>query len=432
MAGTQFAFMLLGVVDTALLGRASPLELAASAIANMWSWAFLSLGLGLVLGAEPFISQSFGRQDAEGVALGLERAVVVALLASVPISVLLLFTEAALLWLGQDPEVAHAAAVYNLLRLPSIPAFLVFIALRLFLQGLALTSPALLVALVANVVNLALGAALIFGFGPIPALGLRGAAIAATLTSVSLPVLLFGWIRWKRLDAPYRRPWSRKSFEWRGLRTVLRLGGPMAAQTAIEAWGFVLAMMLAGWLGVGGLSAHQIGMNIAALAFMIPLGIAIGGATSVGHRVGASDPEGVREAVRTSFALALGWSLVASPFLYVGRGMIARLFTTDAEVARNVESLLVFVAGYQCIDAAQAVGAGILRGMGRPSAPAVLNFVGFAVGLPLAYFLARSTDLGVTAIWIALLLRLVIVSAGVTVWVLWTARRPLSELQVRE
>lgn len=430
VAGTQFAFMLLGVVDTALLGHSSRVELAASAIGNMWSWAFLSLGLGLVLGAEPFISQAFGRQDAEGVSLGLERALVVALLASIPTSLALLFTEPALLLFGQEPAVARAAALYNILRIPSVPAFLSSIALRLFLQGLALTSPALYVALVANVVNLGLGATLIFGAGPIPALGLAGAALAATITSVSLPLLLFAWIRVQRLDAPYRRRWSRQSFEWAGLRPVLRLGGPMAAQTAIEAWEFVIAMMLAGWLGVGELSAHQIAMNVAALAFMIPLGIAIGGATSVGHRIGAGDSEGARGAVRASFALALGWSVVATPLLYFGRGTIASLFTSDPAVARSVESLLLFVAGYQCIDAAQAVGAGILRGMGKPSAPAVLNFVGFAIGLPLAILLGRGTNLGVLAIWIALSFRLFVVSAGVTAWVLLTARRPLAELRV--
>jgi MATE family multidrug resistance protein len=431
VAGTQFAFMLLGVVDTALLGHRSELELAASAIANMWNWAFLSLALGLVLGAEPFISQAVGRKDSEGVGLGLQHAIVTALLASVPTSVLLLFTEPALLLLGQAPEVARLAAEYNWIRIPSVPAFLVFVALRIFLQGLSLTSPALYVATIANVLNFGCGAALIFGYGPIPALGLRGAAIAATVTSVLLPLLLWAWIRTTNLDRDYRRPWDRKSVALGGLMKVFGIGGPMALQTSIEAWGFVIALMLAGWLGTSELSAHQISMNVAALAFMIPLGIAIGGATSVGHAIGAQDRERARGALRASFALAALWSLVATPSLYLGRNYIAAAFTSDENLRKSVATLVLFVAGFQFIDCAQAVGAGVLRGMGKPFGPAVLNFLGFALGLPLAYFLGRTTELGVIAVWIGLTFRMLLVSTGVTIWAHWMAKRPLSELTVK-
>lgn len=430
VAGTQFAFMAIGVVDTALLGHLDELSLAASAIGNIWNWGFLSLSLGLVLGADPFISQAFGRADHEGVALGLQRALLVALLASLPTCVAMLFTEPALLALGQPGDVARAAADYNLYKLPATPSFLCFVALRLYLQGRGKTVPALWVALFANVLNLFLGWALIFGRAGLPALGLTGAAIGAGLTSMSLPLLLVLWMRVTRLQQGNTRPWDARSFSPRGIAQILRMGVPISLQSAIEAWGFVVAMVMAGWMGKEELGSHQIGMNIAALAFMVPTGIAIGGSTRVGNHIGAKNPDGARASLRLALRLALSWSLIATPLLYFSRYAIGRTFSSDPQIIENVATLICFVALFQPLDAAHAVGAGVLRGMGRPNAAALMNFLGFAFGLPFAYFWGVHGGAGILAIWQALTLRLVFVTCGVVFWAQRTAKLPLEQLAV--
>jgi MATE family multidrug resistance protein len=190
-------------------------------------------------------------------------------------------------------------------------------------------------------------------------------------------------------------------------------------------------MVMAGWMGTEALGAHQITLNLTSLAFMVPLGIAIGGATRVGNLIGARDAGAAQRAFGLAVRLALYWSAFAAPLIFVFRSNIAAVFTSDPRVLESVAFLTIFVAIFQPLDAVHAVGAGVLRGMGRPTVPALMNFVGFAVGLPLAYLWGVRGGHGILAIWVALTLRLGAVSAGVYFWARRTARLPLDDLTVR-
>jgi MATE family multidrug resistance protein len=138
---TQVGLMLTGVVDTLMVARVDVDSLAASAVGNMWQWSWMSLGVGLVMGIDPVISQAHGRGDEPTTGLALQRGVVLALAASVPLAVAQSLTEPGLLLLGQPAHVAARAADYNLLKLPTIPCFLVFTAMRGYLQDRTLMAP---------------------------------------------------------------------------------------------------------------------------------------------------------------------------------------------------------------------------------------------------------------------------------------------------
>lgn len=431
VAGTQVGFMLIGVVDTMMLGRVDALSLAAGGIGNMWHWAWLSLGLGLVLGMDPIISQGFGRGDREAVAVGVQRGLVVALLASVPVAIAQAATGPSLEFLGQPPDVAAAAARYNLARLPAVPGFLCFTALRVYLQGRGIVLPPLGVALLANGLNALLCWTLIFGHFGAPALGVVGAGIATSVTFLFMPVALALWIRRSGHDAGYSRPWDADSFSQRGLLQIVRLGVPVGLQTGLEVWAFSFAMVMAGWLGVRELASHQIVLNLAALSFMVPLGVSIGAATRVGNLIGAGDLPAARRALWLCQGLGAGWALVAGILFILFKERLPRLFSEDADVAAAAAAVLPFVAAFQLFDASQAVGGGGLRGMGRPQASAIINLLGFYVcALPLAYLLAFRLGLGLSGIWAALLVGLGLVALGLLVWTHRTSHRPLAELTV--
>src|SRR5262245_51945255 len=150
LVATQMGFMLLGVVDSALLGHVSANALAATSLATQWSWVCLGLGVGIVLGIDPLIAQAHGAGDRSATALALQRGLVMAILVGLPIAGLHFVTEPALLLLGQPPEIAADAQRYNVIRAGSIPFFYVFVALRSWLSGRTLVAPALWVVLVAN------------------------------------------------------------------------------------------------------------------------------------------------------------------------------------------------------------------------------------------------------------------------------------------
>ena len=423
---TQLGLMLMGVVDTLMLSRLGVTELAASALGNAWQWTWMSFGLGLVIGIDPLISQAHGRGDGPGAALALQRGVVLALAISVPIGVCLWHTQAGLSLLGQEPAVAELAQRYNRFKLPTVPGFLVYTALRQYLQGRTLMAPPTWVIWGANVLHVPLNWALIFGHAGLPALGVAGAAIASSLSTLlmlaclALVTWLFG------LHTGAWRPWSRECLDPRGLRHVLRLGTPVGLQIGFEACAFSCSTLMAGWLGRAPLAGHQIVLNLASLSFMVPLGVSQGAATRVGNLLGAGDRAGMRLAARGALLLSVLVMSCSALTFSLFRFQLPRLYSDDAQVVALAAQILPLAAAFQLFDGLQVVAGGMLRGMGRPDAAALVNLLGYyVVALPLAYLAGFTWQRGLPGIWMALALGLMVVALALLAWVRRTAQRPL-------
>lgn len=424
---TQLGLMLMGVVDTLMLSRLGVTELAASAIGNAWQWTFMSFGLGLVIGIDPLISQAHGRGDGPGTALALQRGVVLALAISLPIGVCLWHSREGLALLGQDPAVAELAARYNRFKLPTVSGFLVYTALRQYLQGRELMAPATWAIWGANVVHVPLNWALIFGRAGMPALGVEGAAIASSLSTWLMVASLALGTQLFRLHDGAWRPWGRASFDARGLLHVLRLGLPVGLQLGLETCAFACATLMAGWLGRTSLAAHQIVLNLASLSFMVPLGLSQAAATRVGNLVGAADRGGMRRAVRAALILGVSVMSVSAISFLLFRFQLPRLYSADVEVVAAAAQILPLAAAFQLSDGLQVVAGGVLRGMGRPDAAALANLLGYYVfALPLAYLLAFVYARGLAGIWVALSIGLAAIALALLAWVTRTARRPLA------
>ena len=429
VALSQLGMTAMGAIDTLLLGHVGVSELAAAALGNVWEWAWLCLGFGLVMGIDPLISQAHGRGDGAGTALALQRGIVVALLASVPIGAALLWTRGGLVLLGQDPVVAELAGRYNSYKLPVIPCYLVFAALRLYLQGRTVMAPPTIVMWIGNGVHLMLSSALIYGWGGLPALGIEGAAIAESITFVLLVGGLALWVQAFRLHAGAWRPWSRDAV--RGLARVVRLGAPVSLQIAFEAWAFSIAALMAGWIDRDAVGGHQIALSLAVISFMIPLGISQGAAARVGNLIGAGHGRQMRRAIGA--ALLLGTSVMIVPALLftVFRHELPMLYSAEPAVVVAAAQLLPIAAAFQLFDGLQVVAGAILRGMGRPDAGAALSLFGYyVIALPLAYVLGFVAQLGLLGIWLALAAGLVVVALTLLVLVERSARLPLTQLQL--
>lgn len=427
----QLGLMMIGVVDTLMLSRLGVAELAGAALGNAWQWASLSFGIGLVTGIDPLISQAHGRGDGPATAVALQRGLVIALLVSAPIALCGAETGRVLRWLGQEPAVADVAARYNLYKLPAIPFFLVYSALRQYLQGRGLMAPATLVMWIGNAVHAVLNWGLIFGRLGLPALGVEGAAIASSLSTALLVGMLVLWMLVLRLHAGAWQPWGAASFSPAGLKRVLRLGTPVGLTIALESTAFSASTAMAGWLGQEALASHQIVLNMASLAFMVPLGIAQGASIRVGNLIGAGDPSGMRRAVRVSLALGAGVMVFSASAFTLLRFELPRLYTSEPAVLALAAHILPLAAAFQLSDGTQVVASGVLRGMGRPDAAAVVNLLGYyALALPCAYVLGVTLGHGLVGIWAALAIGLTLVALALLVWVRRTARRPLDALRV--
>ena len=418
VVGTQVAAMTMGVVDTIMLGSVGPHALAAAALGAACIWGTLILADGLVRGIDPIVAQAHGARDGERAALALQRGVVIAVGVSFPLAVLWLFTEDFLLATGQDAELAALAQAYVLVQIPSIVCHTVYMALRGYLQGRGIMNPALWVMIFANAVHVFGNWVLIFGHLGAPALGVVGAGIATSLTRALALAALVWMTLGLRLHEGAWRPWSREALAPSGLRRVLALGLPIGLQVGLEVWAFQIATLMAGRLGVNELAGHQIVLNMASLTFMVPLGIAIGAATRVGNLIGAGRSEQVQRAAWVAFGLGAGAMALFGAVMIGLRDQLPRIYTEDPQVIAVCAFLLPIAAAFQVFDGTQVVGCGILRGMGRTRAPALVTLVGYyAIALPFAWWLGLERGLGLAGIWWGLCLGLVVVASALLVWV---------------
>lgn len=326
---------------------------------------------------------------------------------------------------------AALAARYNLLRLPAVPCFLVFNALRVFLQARGRMGPATTLIYAANLLNAPLAYGLVFGSFGLPRLGFDGAAIAGTLTSAFLVLGLLAAVPALDLNEGAKRRWDRASLSLAGIASVLRVGAPVALQMWLEGFAFTFASFMVGWISVEGVGAHQIALNLASLTFMVPLGVSMGASARVGNLIGAGDAPGMRHAVRVALLTGIGVMSFSALGFTVLRVELPRLYSGDALVVAAAAQILPLAGAFQLSDGAQVVAGGVLRGMGRPHAAAVANLIGYyALGLPLGYALAFPFGLGLRGVWLGLTFGLLAVSGALLVWVRRTARRPLAELTV--
>lgn len=418
--GANLGWMAIQVVDTLMVGRYSNEALAAVALASTWIAGTLFLGVGIIMGMDPIVTQAHGARNGDRLALALQRGVVLALACGLVIGLLWFATEPFLLLAGQDPELASLAGKYTSIQVPSAPAFLIYSALRQYLQGREILRPIVWVVLIANVTNATLNWLFIYGELGCPELGVVGAGLATTVTRCLMPLVLIAMIRAGKLHHGAWLRWSRAAFAWGGLREMLRFGIPTGLQTSLEMWAFGAAALMAGRLGKDAIAAHAVVINLASLSFMVPLGVSAAATTRVGNLIGAG--EGARAQRAAWCALGMGASFMACAALVFAlfRHELPRLFTPpeDTSVRALCAMVLPIAATFQIFDGVQVVGGGILRGQGSTLPAAAMNLLGYWIlALPCAAWMAFELELGLAGIWWGLALGLAIVALCLLAWI---------------
>jgi MATE family multidrug resistance protein len=186
-----------------------------------------------------------------------------------------------------------------------------------------------------------------------------------------------------------------------------------------------------GMLGTKEMAAHQIAITLAALTFMVPLGIGSAAAVRVGHAIGAHDGRRARQAARAAYLCGVGFmSLTALIFLSMPR-LLGALFTSDGAVIA-IAGVLIPVAGvFQIFDGAQAVGAGVLRGLGDTRAPLIGMIAGYwLIGLPVSIALGFRTSLRAAGLWWGFVASLSIVAIYLAVRIRVLFRRDITRVAI--
>lgn len=401
--------MLMGVADTMMVGRVSPADLAAVALGNLYFMIMGIFSMGVLFSLDPLISQAFGARDEGGVARGMQRGMAIALgLATA--SILLMIPAESLLHLVRQPtDVIPIAAGYIRAAALGMVPFLLYIVFRQALQAMGRLAPIVWTVVVANLVNLFLNWVFVFGHLGVEPMGAIGTGWASTLSRAFMLVALamFSWPAVGRYLLPIRPD----AFKLPAMRRMLKLGGPIGVQMSLEYWAFGATSLLMGLMGTVALAGHQVAINMAALAFMIPLGIAQACAVLVGRAVGAERPDEARRAGTAGLVVGTAVMIMTATLFTLFPGFLARLYTNDAAVVGLAVTLIPLAGVFQVFDGIQVVAGGVLRGVGDTRAPMVVNLLGFwAIGLPVGIFLAFQAGMGPRGLWWGLVTGLGVVS----------------------
>lgn len=426
---SQLGQMLLGTVDTLLAGHLSVRALGAVTLGSLFQIATMVPAYGVVMGLDPLVSQAYGAGRAEDASRALQRGILIALALSVPVGASWLYTEEILLALGQSPALCAQAELYTRAQWFAAPGFLLYGAQATYLQARGIVRPGVIVMFLANVFNAVAAWGLIFGKIGLPAYGVWGAGLATGLTRVFMALSMVGLIWGLKLAPGGLRP-SRESLrDGRGLWAQAALGIPVGMTLALELWAFQLGTLLAGRIGNTELGAHSIAINLASLAFMVPLGISISASARVGTWIGSLEPERAQHAAQTALKLGGGFATLSAFTFVVAGPALCALYSQDPGVLAAAVSIMPVAAAFQLMDGLQCVSAGVLRGMGRTRPTAVLNFIGyFVIGLPLGAHLGLSTSLGLVGVWLGYAAGLTVVASGLVGWVLLRGPRTVRPL----
>ncbi|MGH7532206.1 MAG: MATE family efflux transporter [Gemmatimonadales bacterium] len=398
VVAVQVGLMFMGVVDTVMVGHLSKEALAAVALGNVYVFASICVGMGTLMVMDPIVSQAVGAGDAVAVARGVQRGLVLALLLTVPCTLVLMPGETVLGWLHQPPDVVPLAAQYTRATLAGMFPFFGFIVFRQTLQAMNRMAPIVWIIVAGNLVNLALNYGLIYGHWGLPALGVVGSgyatAIGRTVLGAGLLVLAWPVLR------PALLPLRRDALDATPLLRMVRLGAPIAVTMELEYGAFAIVGLMMGTLGTLQMAGHQVALNLASLTFMVPLGVSGAGAVLVGQAIGRGDGDGMRRAAGAALVIGVGFMACTAVVFMLVPGAFAGLYTTDPDVYA-LATLLIPIAGvFQVFDGTQAVTVGILRGAGDTTAPMVINVLGFwLVGVPVSLLFGFALHGGPVGLW---------------------------------
>jgi len=399
----QLASMAMSVVDTLLAGRHGATTLAAVAVGSaIWSLALL-ICVGIMMAIPPTVAQLDGAGRRGEVGPVWRQALWLASIVGLLLLAFMRWSPQLLLWMHIAPEVQTPAAEFLQAISWGAPGLALFFATRYLSEGLSWSKPTLVFGVAALVLLLPVGYALLFGFGPIPALGAAGLGYA-TAVVMWLQFLTFaGYLHYSRhfadLGLLSRFEWP----DWRVIGQLLVLGVPMGIAILMEGGLFVATALLIGQLGVVAVAAHQIALNVASASFMIPLGVALATTVRVGNAVGAGDVSGIRWAMKAGLLLVLITQTFSALLLIFGGNLISHRYTDDAAIASLAATLMVYAAIFQFPDGIQALSGGALRGLKDTKIPAVITiFAYWAVGLSAGLVLAKVFGLGAQGYWLGL------------------------------
>jgi MATE family multidrug resistance protein len=424
LIGSSLAQMALHVTDTVMVGWYGVVPLAAVVLGASSFFIVFVVGSGFAKAVLPMVAAAVGRGDETQVRRDTRMGLWLSIAYGLAVYPIFWWSEPILLALGQSPEVSALAQDYmRVAGLGMAPALVVTV-LQSYLSALHRTQVVLWVTLAAVAVNIVVNWALIFGNWGFPELGAPGAAVATVTVQVLSLVVLAVYagshppLRKFRLFQRFWRP------DWPAMRQVWRLGLPIGLTGLAEGGMFQASALMMGWIGTVELAAHGIALEVAALTFMLHVGLSSAATIRIARFDGQGDRVALRRAAKVALVLSLAVAVASICLFLAIPQQIVALFVDlakpkSAEILAYGSALLVLAALFQLADGMQVMALGLLRGVKDTQVPMVLAAVSYwLIGIPCSYLLAFPLGFGGQGLWLGLVVGLFCASASL-MWRFW-------------
>ena len=397
----QACVIILAFADNIMIGWHSVDELAASSFVNNILNLLIMTELGFAAGMTPIIGSHNGRGDVASVGLTLRNGLVVNGLIGLASVVLLAVVYALLGHFGQEPELLPLIRPYFVIVGISTLFSLGFNTLKQFTDGICRPVVSMVFLLLGNVVNIFGNWVLIYGKLGFPEMGLVGAGISTLFSRILIFAAFLLYILFSRSLRQYARAIKEAVLSLAEMKSIFTVGYPVAIQMALETSLFTFAAVMAGWLGVIELAAHQVVITISQLFFLMMQGLSFALSILVSNACGRGDYKGVREYAGKGYGMIVCISATLSVLLYIFRYQAAGVFTDSPEVSAMAVSLFFVLFAYQFGDGLQLCFANVLRGLQDVKPIMKVAFVSYyIIAIPVAYLLGFKTSLGLLGIWL--------------------------------
>lgn len=382
------------VVDIYFVGKLGASAVATVGLTETYLFLLYSIGMGLAMGVTAVVARRIGEQKPHEASVAAVQAIFVALLASLPFAIAgIFFSQDLLRLMGADEWSINNGHIFTAWMLGGNAVIMLLFVINAIFRGAGDASVAMRVLWIANGFNIILDPILIFGWGPIPAMGIEGAAIATTLGR-GIGVLIQLWYLFKG-NKRIKISWA--YIQWRAsiMGNIVRtsLGGVGQMIVGMTSWIFIMRILSD--IGSEAVAGATIALRIMMMTMMPAWGLSNAAATLVGQNLGAGQPDRAESSI-WKIGFYNMFFLVAVSFLYFfGNEWLMSIFTDDAKVIEvgstwlRILSYSFFVYGWWMVSV-QA-----FNGSGDTATPTWINAVFFwLIQIPLSYLLAIQFDHG--------------------------------------
>ncbi len=404
------------IVDIFYVSKVSVNAVATIGLTESVITLVYAVAIGLSIAATAIVARRIGEQDKEGASQAAVQVIFLGVIVSIVISIIgILYPKEILQLMGGDPELIAEGYGYTQVLLGGNVTIMLLFLINAIFRGAGDASIAMWALVLSNGLNIILDPMFIFGFGPIPAYGVEGAAIATTIgrgTAVlfQLLVLVYGWskIKVKLKDLVLRVAVMINLIK-------VSLGG--IGQFLIGTSSWVILMRIMSEFGSEVLAGYTIAIRVMMFTLMPAWGMSNAAATLVGQNLGAQKPQRAEDSVwKTGKYSAIFMGLVSVIYLIFAPEIVS-WFTQEAEVVRNAALCLRIIAAGYIFYGYGMVVINAFNGAGDTKTPTWINFICFWLfQLPFAYITAITFDLGPVGVFMAITFAEILIAVIGVIW----------------